>query len=507
MSCTTLLVGKKASLTGATLAARNDDCSDHAFDPKKIIVVKPEDQPREYTSKITGVHLQLPDNPLRYTAAPHVVPDQGVWAAAGVNAANVAMTATETITSNDEVRGADPLLTKADGSGPDGIGEEDFIVITLPYIRSAREGVLRLGDLIRTYGTYEMNGIAFQDVNEIWWFETIGGHHWMAARVPDDRYVVMPNQLGIDHFDFNDAAGAQKNYMCSPDLRQFVLDHQLDPSMDESVRTTGICNPRLIFGSHEDADHVYNTPRAWDMERYLNPSTSRWYGAEADFTPVSDNIPWSRVPERKLSVIDVKNALSLHYQNTAFDPYGKGPEESRHLYRPTGINRTRYYCCVELRPDLPEEIRAIQWISFGSNVFNAIVPIYSNADRMPAYISNTTTEVDPARNFYWANRLIGVLADIRYNDTIAMVERYQTKVQSAGLSMLHEHDRKLCGLLQEKDRNGAPEAEKQEGIAPRLEEANEEMLLFTKGETGKLLSQLLFDTSLKMHNAFARSDV
>ncbi len=38
-----------------------------------------------------------------------------------------------------------------------------------------------------------MNGIAFQDVDEIWWLETIGGHHWIARKVPDDVYVVMPN--------------------------------------------------------------------------------------------------------------------------------------------------------------------------------------------------------------------------------------------------------------------------------------------------------------------------
>ena len=41
-----------------------------------------------------------------------------------------------------------------------------------------------------------MNGIAFQDHDEIWWLETIGGHHWMAVKVPDDHYVAMPNQLG-----------------------------------------------------------------------------------------------------------------------------------------------------------------------------------------------------------------------------------------------------------------------------------------------------------------------
>jgi len=72
----------------------------------------------------------------------------------------------------------------------------------LPYIKTAREGVLRLGQLLETYGTYESNGIAFSDTEEIWWLETIGGHHWIARRVPDDAYVTNPNQLGIDHYEF-----------------------------------------------------------------------------------------------------------------------------------------------------------------------------------------------------------------------------------------------------------------------------------------------------------------
>ena len=50
------------------------------------------------------------------------------------------MSETETITSNALVLGADPLVEK-------GIGEEDYLTIILPYIKSAREGVLRLGEL------------------------------------------------------------------------------------------------------------------------------------------------------------------------------------------------------------------------------------------------------------------------------------------------------------------------------------------------------------------------
>lgn len=123
---------------------------------------------------------------MRMTAMPNAVAGKGIWAASGVNAVNVGMTATETITSNPRVLGADPLVVYQPAQGdqpevPGGIGEEDIVYLVLPYICSARQGVERLGRLLETYGTYEMNGIAFQDVHEIWWLETIGGHHWMAA--------------------------------------------------------------------------------------------------------------------------------------------------------------------------------------------------------------------------------------------------------------------------------------------------------------------------------------
>ncbi len=80
-----------------------------------------------------------------------------------------------------------------------------------------------------------MNGIAFQDVNEVWWLETIGGHHWMARRVPDDVYVVMPNQLGLDALDLDDALGAQENHLCSADLREFIAKYHLDLSQDGAL--------------------------------------------------------------------------------------------------------------------------------------------------------------------------------------------------------------------------------------------------------------------------------
>ena len=113
-----------------------------------------------------------------------------------------------------------------------------------------------------------------QDAEEIWWLETIGGHHWMARKVPDDVYVIMPNQLGIDQFNLEDAFSEQKEYMCSADLKDFIEKYHLNLAMD------GVLNPRDAFGSHDDSDHVYNTPRAWYMGRCLNPHTWRWDGCE-----------------------------------------------------------------------------------------------------------------------------------------------------------------------------------------------------------------------------------
>ena len=179
MGCTTILVGKKASYDGSTMIARMMIPVLDIICPKKFVVVHPQEQPRKYKSVISHVEIDLPDDPMGYTSVPNAVDGEGIWAASGVNEANVGMTATETITSNPRVLGADPLVTyqlqkdgKEEAAG--GIGEEDIVSIVLPYIHSAREGVVRLGSILEKYGTYEMNGIAFQDQNEIWWLETIG---------------------------------------------------------------------------------------------------------------------------------------------------------------------------------------------------------------------------------------------------------------------------------------------------------------------------------------------
>ena len=391
------------------------------------------------------------------------------------------MTATETITSNPRVLGADPLVEN-------GIGEEDIVSLVLPYIHNAREGVQRLGELLETYGTYEMNGIAFSDQNEIWWMETIGGHHWIARRVPDDAYVVMPNQLGIDAFDLDDAFTMQENHMCSADMREFISDHHLNLSMDGSL------NPREAFGSHDDADHVYNTPRAWYMLRTLNPQTFTWDGPDADYTPLSDDLPWCLIPEKKITVEDVKYVLSSHYQGTPYDPYlSYGDKSMSGAYRSIGINRNDFMALIQIRPDMEADCRPVEWIAYGSNAFNALVPFYADVEETPEYLNNTTGRVS-TENFYWSSRLIAAMADASYNKSLFHVERYQERVAAKGHELINRYD----ALLAAEQDTAARKALRQQ--------ANAEIAAMLQKETDDTLDKVLFELSSQMKNAYSRSD-
>ncbi|KFF31612.1 C69 family dipeptidase [Bifidobacterium bombi] len=565
MGCTTILVGKDASYDGSTIIARNEDSANGEFNPKRFVVVKPENQPRRYRSVLSHVEFDLPDDPLQYTALPNADLSDGIWGEAGVNEANVAMSATETLTTNERVLGADPFVELKpahgkegdrdyEGEVPGGIGEEDFLTIVLPYIRTAREGVERLGSLLERYGTYEMNGVAFSDSSEIWWLETVGGHHWIAKKVPDEAYVTMPNQLGIDEFDLNDAYGEREEHMCSSDLARFIKDNHLDLSVESSSPF----NPRDAFGSHSDSDHVYNTPRAWYMQRFLNPYDEVWDGSEADHRPESNDIPWARQPERKITIEDVKYVLSSHYQGTPFDPYGhQGDEHTRHMYRTIGINRQSQLAVIQMRPYRPQACRAIEWIAYGSNPFNTLMPFFPNVDTTPEYLEATTTRVT-TENYYWANRVIAALCDAAFAETANAVERYQEKTGAMGHSFVSAADERVAGLLAGSarshdgtdtltpnsdgsqsesqdvpaDRHGAKsllkamfsgdtkekpdvdpmepddiiEATRTPQVREALAEVNQATAHALKKETDDLLDSVLYTASMKMSNGFNRSD-
>lgn len=485
MPCTTILVGKKASHDGSTIIARNDD---GGFDCKKVVVVTPDKQPRKYKVVASHLEIELPENPLRFTKVPNVSKENGIWPACGINSANVAMTASETITTNSRVMGADPYVvykkkeTKKDKDTIGGIGEEDIVELVLPYVKTAREGVLRLGTLLKEYGTYEPNGIAFCDTDEVWWLETIGGHHWIAAKVPEDGVVIMPNQFGLDNFDFADALGKGENYLCSDDLKEFMEKYHLNTGKGDRF------NPRLAFGSRKDGDHIYNTPRAWFMARYFQERTHKWDGPDADYTPESNDIPWCVVPERKVTVEDVRYLLGSYYQGTPYNPYDSRSDKAG-KYRAIGVPNSDVCGILQIRGYLPDEIKGVHWYSLGGSGFTACFPFYANVDKLPEYISKTTETVS-TEYMYWTSRIIAALTDAHYSSAIIQNDRYRERVSNKGQQLLNEYDAKIL----------AGES------AEILLEANDKIIDMVKKESDKALANILGDASEHMKTRFHRGD-
>ncbi|MEX1380322.1 C69 family dipeptidase [Lactobacillus delbrueckii subsp. bulgaricus] len=454
--CTTILVGKDATIDGSTMIARSEDGGSTII-PEAFIAVNPKEQPKHYKAVISGQEIDDEDllpNPLRYTSVPDVSGKNGIWAAAGINDATVAMTATETITTNSRIQGIDPLVEEG------GLGEEDFVTLTLPYIHSAREGVKRLGYLVEKYGTYEMNGSAFADHDEVWYIETIGGHHWAARRIPDDAYVAAPNRLNIDFFDFND----EENFMCSSDLLDIINEYHLNPDYQGY-------NLRHIFGSSTIKDAHYNNPRAWYIHRYFDPE---WEGEPGD-----QDQPFITYAKKKISPEDIKFLESSHYQDTKYDVYSTtNTEAEKKLFRPIGINRNFETHILQIRNDVEEGIAGVQWLAFGPNTFNCFVPFYTNVTTTPASFQ-TGPDFDLTKIF-WLNKLNAQLGDTNYKVYSALEQAFEEKTMAKLRQIENETDRAVKGLtgrdLQEK-----------------LEEANQKMADLTYKQTAALTGEMVKD--------------
>lgn len=409
--CTAILVGKGATMDGSTIVARNED-GYAPINPLKFVAHERKQQSNEvYTSITTGVHIPLPDLAYQYTATPQADTSDGIYEEAGINEYNVGMSATETEANNPRVLGYDPLVH-------DGLDEEAMVTVVLPYVKTAREGVQRLGDLIEKYGTGESNGIAFNDHDEVWYLETIGGHHWVAERIPDDCYAVAPNLMVIQNVDFDD----HSNFMFSKDLHEFVDQHHLNPNPDEF-------NSRNIFGNNDEADAYYNTPRSWYGQKLFSPDVVQ--------DPTSMDIPFLQHADRKLAVEDIEFFLSSHYNGTEYDPFGtyaSGTEMQQKQFRSIAMDRNQVSAILQIRNDVDEKYAAVQWISFGFFAFSPYVPFYTNINDTPVNYKNTTTDVD-MNNIYWLEKTLAVIIEPHYHEYIDDINAYLDDCVKGSLKM------------------------------------------------------------------------
>ena len=455
-ACTTILVGKKASIDGSTMIARNDDTF-RPITPQKFIVrpAAKNESGRKIRSWLNKFELDLPENAQAVPAVPNVdYKNRGYYDESGINQENVAMSCTESTYGNERALAYDPLVK-------DGLDEDCMQSVVLPYIHSARNGVEYLGKLIAKYGSPAGNSVLFGDKNEIWYMEIVTGHHWVAQRIPDDAYAIAANRVSIEQVDFADT----KNFMWSEGIQEFVADHNLN------VDHQG-WNFRHIFGTYSQQDRFYNTNRVWYGQKYFNP--------EIEQDPTDGDLPFIRRAAKKITREDIEFVLGSHYQNTPYDPFGKGTEEEKHRFRPIGLNRTQNSHILQIRNDVDPDKAGIMWLCIGGPTFSPFVPFFTNMnDTDPSY-NNTSMEYN-LNDAWWYYKSLAALVETHYPQFVQLDTDY--------LNELNQYYRRRVKdvIAQAAGKTGAE-------LTSYLTKANQETVAFTKKRSEKLWAQMMIDS-------------
>jgi dipeptidase len=338
--CTTVIVGKAATVDGSVLLGHNEDWGG-SFMPLRW-------NPREKHKP--GETLKLKDGQV----IPQVEETYAfIWPAAdcnGINEFQVAM-ADDTGSCRKELF-----------QNERGLDLEEFVRLALQRSRTAKEAVLIIGALVEKYGYRSHNGLdgdicSIADPNEGWWMEVTIGGLWVAQRVPDNSFVVLANRFRIGEIDLKDPS----RFLACPSLIDYAKQKGwYDPAQ-------GPFNFERTYGTIEDARSTYNTRREWRGNWLLS---GQKYQQEVN--------PLTVVPGKKLNPRDIMALLRDHYEGTEYD-LTKGYEKGspHHTTERTICRMTTDATTVaHLRGWLPPEIGGLLWLSAGTPCSSVYVPYY-----------------------------------------------------------------------------------------------------------------------------------
>ncbi|MFA7115945.1 MAG: C69 family dipeptidase [Bacteroidales bacterium] len=396
--CTSLLVGRKMTNDGSMIVARSEDWD--ILEAKNLEVFKDtENGSTEFVAKDSPFKCELPKKAYGYTAlAPYNL--HGHWGSAGFNSVGVGMSSTESIFSSDKVLAVDPMPEN-------GVAENSVYNITLPYIKTAKEGALRLGSLIEKYGVAEGFGVGFIDNEEIWYLETACGHRWLACRIPENVYFITGNQSRFRDYDPKDT----HNYLASKDLLEFAKKNNL-------------YNPKDKFDFHTaysrdvELDTTYNYPRVWGIQNMLSPEIKN------DVT--KNTFPVYAKADHKISIDDMRRVFRFHYNDTEHDPYlHNNPKE---VYRPISIFRTLQTHILKVRPELPKAIGEVNYVAFGMADLGVFIPFYQG---LTSFIESYTkgTNKFSTDSAYWKLRKVQTLGMVNYNKYAQVIKEVYSKFE------------------------------------------------------------------------------
>lgn len=377
-ACCGLYVGSGQSANGSTYVGRSEDIG-KLYD--KVFEVRPaaDHAEGEMYEDTYGFSMPYPSHTYRYTVlrdsieqGESVVDEDGnlvreAYGEVGMNEKGVSVSATVSTSYNANAKAADPLVDT-------GICEISLTSVILMSADSARDGVEKLAEIIDTYGSGECNSFTISDANEVWDFETLSGHQYVAMKMPDDKVSVNPNMVVMNEIDVSDT----ENVVASADLislpleNGFLVSSQQGKVADDQITKIDI---QKTYGSEDFGNGQYI--RYWQGVNYLNEELSQSVSVERDGEAAPEG-PFNMLFEadHQLTTYEVLRLLACRGEGTEYAA-DNNPEKNPNG---TAIGNERQAEChvFEIRSDMPEALATIQWQTMSRAEFSVYLPYYSN---------------------------------------------------------------------------------------------------------------------------------
>ena len=434
-ACTNFIVGKKASVDGSVFVTYNAD-SYGAFMPLYHYPAAKHqagDMRQVYewdTNKYLGEIAEAPET---Y----NVIGNSNEWQ----------VTIGETTFGGRE--------EMADSTGVIDYGS--LIYIALQRSKTAREALQVMTSLVAEYGYYsEGETFSVADKDEAWMLEMMGcgpdrtkeaGRAvWVAIRIPDDAIAAHANQSRITKF-----LDGRYVQVKMKDLQKKYPVNGKKPVPNLMVCSDNVVSYARNMGWFEgkDADFSYNAAyaepdfsgrryceaRVWSFFNRFSDDFSEYVPYAAGIEKEAKEMPLWIIPNKKLGLQDLRDAMRDHYEGTPFAldtnigggiyamPYRPSPlsykidDVEYFNERPISTQQTAWSFISQMRAELPREVGACFWFGNDDGNMVAYTPMYSCMTRRPKCfteegVDDVTFSMD---NAFWVCNWVSNVVYPRYS--------------------------------------------------------------------------------------------
>ncbi|MCR4583384.1 MAG: C69 family dipeptidase [Prevotella sp.] len=467
-ACTNFIVGKKASADGSVFCTYNAD-SYGAFMPLYHYPAakhQPGDMRKVYewdTNKYLG---QIPEAAETW----NVIGNSNEWQ----------------LTIGETTFGGRHEMTDSTGI----IDYGSLIYITLQRAKTAREAICVMTDLVEQFGYYsEGETFSVCDANEAWMLEMMGCGPdrtkskertvWVAVRIPDDAIAAHANQSRITQF-------LDGRYV-KVDKKQLLKKYPVNGK--KPVPNLVVCSKNVVsyartmgWFSGKDAEFSYNAAyaapdfsgrryceaRVWSFFNRFSDDFSRYVPYAEGKIKDAEPMPLWIIPNKKVTLDDLRVAMRDHYEGTPFAldqkgdigggmfemPYRVSPlsfkvgDKEMFNERPISTVQTAWSFISQMRSSLPREIGGCFWFGNDDGNMVAYTPMYSCMTRVPACFSaagadDVTFSID---NAFWVCNWVSNMVYPRYSMMFPTLKEVRDSLEASYTKLQPEIEVKALAL-------------------------------------------------------------